>query len=135
MSASFVSVNNDDVNTNAISNLLINSGQGNYSDVTSNSYAVLSDQQYVFCNLVSAGTVTLSLPSASVNYGKDLFIVSRNVNTSVSSSVANVIDIENDNASTPVTGILSGTGAPAWVHLVSNGLNWIAVSKNKLAPN
>jgi|688.fasta_scaffold00008_170 hypothetical protein len=99
-----------------------------------------NDASYVFCSS-GAGVINLVLPSAAPA-GKNLFIVNRTGTPTVSSqsaagtNLAAVIDIEVDPnvlPAVPQVGILPAV-ASSWVHLVSNGTYWVAVSKSNLLP-
>lgn len=121
------------VNTRAIISLSRNSSQASYAEITGTSYTA-GDELVLFIN--GSGTFTLTLPSASgANYGRNLFVVQRSGTNVINvASATPIIDVDqNANGSTTQTALLGAT-AGHWVHLVSNGTNWVAVSKAVAAP-
>ena len=139
-----LSIVNNDLDVNALNYFNPKySKQDSYAVLTTaTTPQVLSNETvFVFCNNSSSGVINLVLPSLSPA-GKNLFIVTRNafaVSSQTAAGVANsvIIDIENNpNATTPIlqNTILPISTAGAWVHLVSNGTYWVAVSKSVLLP-
>lgn len=123
------------VNARAIISLSRNSSQGSYAEITGTSYTVAGDELVLFINGAGVpATFTLTLPSASrANYGRNLFVVQRGSTKAIDAS-PQIIDVDqNANGSTTQTALL-GTTPGHWVHLVSNGANWVAVSKAVAAP-
>jgi hypothetical protein len=119
------------------------STQANYTVITGTSYEVKSDEVFLIVSVSTVTTpathTTLTLPSAASSAGRDLIIVNRaNTNTNLlKSSISNIVDIENDpNVASPTTqaDILPCVTGGTWVHLVSDGRNWVAVAKNVAAP-
>jgi|LakMenE18May11ns_1017448.scaffolds.fasta_scaffold9722504_2 hypothetical protein len=129
---SALSIVNDDLLASGMNSLVIPnrySNQNSYANVAA-TYTVLPNEKFIFCNVAT----TLTLPSAALNQGRNLIIVQRAAFL-VSSASSNFIDIENNpNAATPTTqtGLISAAGS--WVHIVSNGAFWVAVSKSVVAP-
>jgi len=124
------SIINNNVSIQQINSLLPQySSQASYAEVTASPATLSDDVVFVFCNLASALTLTLPTPT----YGKNLFIVNKGSNalSTVSSATSIYVDIEGGAAQ---AGILPGSAAGGWAHLVGNGTNWVAVSKNKLLP-
>jgi hypothetical protein len=138
-----LSIVNNDMDVNVLNSLYPKyPGQISLITVITVPQVLPNDASYVFCSAASAGTINLVLPSAAPA-GKNLFIVNRNAFASpiVSQSAAGtnlavVIDIEVDPnvlPAVPQSGILPAT-ASSWVHLLSNGTYWVAVSKSALLP-
>lgn len=125
MSASFSSIVNDDLVLLSLLNSFFpkNSTQVSYDALTAASATVPSDALVVFCTPGAAQTLTL--PSAS-QAGRDLIVVNRAA-FAISSASSNVINIQD--ASIVGTALLP-SGAGEWVHLVSNGVYWLAIAKN-----
>ncbi len=90
---------------------------------TSASYTVAATVSQLICN--RAGTVTLTLPSASAYAGRHLTVKTITANT-VISDASNVVPID---SATAGTAILAGT-AGKWAKLVSNGTNWVIMEAN-----
>lgn len=126
MSASFSSIVNDDLVLPSLLNSLFpkNSTQVSYDALTAATATVPSDSLVVFCAPTAAQTLTL--PSASSQSGRDLIVVNR-VSQVITSASSNVVNIQD--AATAGTALLP-SGAGKWVHLLSNGVYWVAISKN-----
>jgi hypothetical protein len=92
--------------------------------VTGSTYTVLDSDGYVLCS--AAGTVTLTLPSASTCTGKSIMVRTSTANTVVSAS-SNVIPITAGGGGG--TAILAAT-AGKWALLRSNGSLWVIQSGN-----
>ncbi len=135
-----LSIVNNDMDVNALNSLYPKyPGQISLISTITVPQVLPNDASYVFCN--AAGAINLVLPSAAPS-GKNLFIVNRTTSGAVTSQSASgtnlavVIDIEVDPnvlPAVPQAGILPAT-AGSWVHLVSNGTYWVAVSKSNLLP-
>ena len=121
------------VNARAIISLPRNSSQGSYAEITGSSYTV-TDELVLFINGSGVpATFTLTLPSASANYGRNLFVVQRGSTKAIDAS-PQIIDVDqNPNGGTAQTALL-GVTPGHWAHLVSNGSYWVAVSKAVAAP-
>lgn len=85
---------------------------------TSATYPVGAEDFQVIAN--RAGTVTLTLPTASTNTGRMLLIRTITANTVVSAT-SNVIPLDGGAASTAILPATDG----AWAVLQSNGTNWL----------
>lgn len=113
-----------------ITSLSKSSNQASYTVLTGTSYTV-ADELVLFIN--GSGAFTLTLPSASSNAGRNLFVVQRSGTNAISTS-PNIIDIDADaNGAVTQTGLLPAV-AGTWAHLVSNGTNWVVVAKPVVAP-
>ena len=107
-----------------------NSSQSSFAVLTGTSYTV-GDELVLFIN--GSGAFTLTLPSASTNAGRNLFVVQRSGANAISTS-PNIIDIDQDaNGTSTQSGLLAAT-AGHWAHLVSNGTYWVVVSKANASP-
>ena len=107
-----------------------NSSQLSYASLTGTSYTV-ADELVLFIG--GSGPFTLTLPSASTNAGRNLFVVQRSATNAISAS-PQIIDIDQDaNGSTTQAGLLDAV-AGRWAHLVSNGTYWVVVSKANPLP-
>ena len=91
--------------------------------LTSSTLTVAATTSYLICNY--AGTVTLTLPTASTNTGRSIKIKTITANT-VISVASNVAPID---SATAGTAILAAT-AGKWAELVSDGTNWIIMGAN-----
>lgn len=101
------------------------SNQSFSSSVTTNAtttYTVMNSDKWVILNNASAVTVTL--PAANANLGRELYLKSIGAGV-VSSASSNVVPI---NSATAGTALLSAAGK--WAHLVSDGTNWVTFSSN-----
>ena len=118
------------VNAKGLIALQRNSSQLSHAVLTGTSYTV-GDELVLFIN--GSGAFTLTLPSASTNAGRNLFVVQRSGANAISTS-PNIIDIDQDaNGSTTQAGLLDAV-AGRWAHLVSNGTYWVVVSKANALP-
>ena len=96
-----------------------------YVTITNATYTVADNVSWIICNR-SGGTITITLPNALDNDGRELHI--KNITTnSVISNATNVIELA-DNAAT--TAILSASKDGGWATLVSNGSNWVIMQAN-----
>jgi hypothetical protein len=96
-----------------------------YVTVTNATYTVADNVTWIICNR-SGGTITLTLPNALSNDGRELHI--KNITTnSVISNASNVVELA-DNAAT--TNILAASKDGGWATLVSNGSNWVIMQAN-----
>jgi len=71
----------------------------------------------------SASSITLTLPAASANKGKEYYIKSINAGGVISAS-SNVVPRTSATAGTAIL----ATTAGSWVHLQSDGTNWIILA-------
>ena len=96
-----------------------------YVTITNATYTVADNVSWIICNR-SGGTITITLPNALNNDGRELHI--KNITTnSVISNATNVVELA-DNAAT--TAILSASKDGGWATLVSNGSNWVIMQAN-----
>ena len=96
-----------------------------YVTITNATYTVADNVSWIICNR-SGGTITITLPNALNNDGRELHI--KNITTnSVISNASNVVELA-DNAAT--TAILSASKDGGWATLVSNGSNWVIMQAN-----
>ena len=96
-----------------------------YVTITNATYTVADNVTWIICNR-SGGTITITLPDALNNDGRELHI--KNITTnSVISNASNVVELA-DNAAT--TAILSASKDGGWATLVSNGSNWVIMQAN-----
>ena len=96
-----------------------------YVTITNATYTVADNVSWIICNR-SGGTITITLPNALDNDGRELHI--KNITTnSVISNATNVVELA-DNAAT--TAILSASKDGGWATLVSNGSNWVIMQAN-----
>jgi hypothetical protein len=96
-----------------------------YVTVTNATYTVADNVTWIICNR-SGGTITLTLPNALSNDGRELHI--KNITTnSVISNASNVVELA-DSAAT--TNILAASKDGGWATLVSNGSNWVIMQAN-----
>ena len=126
-------INNNNISSVDAKGLLAlqrNSSQLSYASLTGTSYTV-ADELVLFIG--GSGAFTLTLPSASTNAGRNLFVVQRSSTNAISTS-PNIIDIDQDaNGSTTQSGLLDAV-VGRWAHLVSNGTYWVVVSKANALP-
>ena len=107
------------------------SSQTSYDIIGNTSYTVGNNDLVLFIS--GSNVFTLTLPDATTNYGRNLFVVQRS-NTNKISTSPNYIDVDQDaNGSTTQADLLPGT-IGNWAHLVSNGSKWVAISKNSALP-
>jgi len=85
------------------------------------SFTVADSETHIICN--GAASITVTLPSASVWVGREIFIKTIAAQTVVSAS-SNVKPIGTNTAG---TAILAGT-AGTWSLLVSDGTNWVVMA-------
>jgi hypothetical protein len=85
------------------------------------SFTLAAGENFVVCN--GAGSITVTLPTASANTGRVVYIKTIAAQTVVSAS-SNVLPI---NSATAGTAICAGT-AGAWAMLVCNGTNWVTMA-------
>ena len=96
-----------------------------YVTITNATYTVADNVSWIICNR-AGGTITITLPNALDNDGRELHI--KNITTnSVISNATNVVELA-DNAAT--TAILSASKDGGWATLVSNGSNWVIMQAN-----
>jgi hypothetical protein len=107
-----------------------NSSQLSHAVLTGTSYTV-GDELVLFIN--GSGAFTLTLPSASTNAGRNLFVVQRSGTNAISAS-PQIIDIDQDANGTSTQAALLAATAGHWAHLVSNGTYWVVVSKANASP-
>lgn len=86
-------------------------------------FAVAANENWLVCN--GAGTITVTLPAASLWAGREIMLKTIAAQAVVSAS-SNVAPI---NSSTAGTAILAAT-AGKWATLVSDGANWVVMSAN-----
>ena len=126
-------INNNNISSVDAKGLLAlqrNSSQLSYASLTGTSYTV-ADELVLFIG--GSGAFTLTLPSASTNAGRNLFVVQRS-GTNAISATPQIIDIDQDaNGTSTQSGLLAAT-AGHWAHLVSNGTYWVVVSKANASP-
>lgn len=79
--------------------------------------------QTIVCN--RAGTVTLTLPTASSFTGRCLTVTTITANTVVSAS-SNVVPLAGGAAGTAILAATAGK----WADLISDGTNWLIVRSN-----
>lgn len=91
--------------------------------ITAATYTVGMLDVNLIANL--AGTVTLTLPSATINAGRTIIVRTITANTVVSAS-SNAVPLVGGAAG---TAILAGT-AGKWAQLVSDGTNWQIMEGN-----
>ena len=109
-----------------------NSSQSSYAVKVGLTYTVAADELVLFIN-GSTPSFTLTLPSPNLCFGRNLFVVQRAAYP-INVQASTFIDIEEDaNGTTTQTGLLPA-GNGGWVHLVSNGKYWVAVSKSTASP-
>ena len=84
---------------------------------------VLVSDQAIICN--RAGTVTLTLPTASSFTGRTLSVTTITANTVVSAS-SNVVPLAGGAAGTAILAATAGK----WADLISDGTNWLIVRSN-----
>lgn len=112
-----------------------NSSQSSYAVKTDVTYTV-GDELVLFINGGTSGTpsVTLTLPSPNLWFGRNLFVVQRSSSYPINVQASTFIDVDQDaNGTSTQTGLLP-LGSGGWVHLVSNGRYWVAVSKSTALP-
>ena len=109
-----------------------NSLQSSYTVITASSYTV-SDESILFVNGGSSN-VSLTLPSAALNQGRNIFVVNRSGTYTVNVTNTNLIDVDQDanGVGTSQTGLLPAS--LSWAHLFSNGAYWVIVSKSTASP-
>jgi len=95
-----------------------------FQTVTGATANIGTDATWVICN--RAGTINLTLPSASANPGRELIIKTITANA-VNSAVGvnNVVPIDSDVAGNTILPATDG----AWALLVSNGTNWVIMQR------
>jgi hypothetical protein len=91
--------------------------------ITVSSASITTSNTWVIVN--NAGTVTLTLPSASTSTGTEFFIKTITNNAVVSAS-SNIVPLTGGSASTPILSASAGK----WATLVSDGTNWIIMQAN-----
>ena len=91
--------------------------------MTGSTYTVLQDAEYLIANL--AGTITVTLPSASEFGGRVLNIKTIQAQTVVSAS-SDVVPIGDTAAGTAILPATDG----AWVLIKSDGTNWIVMQSS-----
>lgn len=87
-------------------------------------YTVASNALVIISN--RAATNTLTLPAASTNTGRLLFIVNIGGANAVNSASSNVVPRAGGSAGTAILPATNGDGA--WAILVSDGTNWIIIA-------
>ena len=85
------------------------------------SFTVADSETHIVCN--GGASITVTLPSASLWAGREIFIKTIAAQTVVSAS-SNVKPIASNTAG---TAILAGT-AGTWALLVSDGTNWVVMA-------
>ncbi len=81
----------------------------------------------------AAATITLPVPGPE-NAGRSLIVLTRGSNAIATSASVPYVDVDVDPTSgSTQTTLLSATGGN-WVHLMSNGNRWVAISKNVATP-
>lgn len=85
--------------------------------------ATINTESNVIANF--AGTVTLTLPTASSNTGKTIRVKTITANTVVSNA-SNVVPLVGGAAGTAILAAVTGR----WAELVSDGTNWIIMEGN-----
>ena len=94
-----------------------------YIENTAATYTVLASDINITMN--RAGTVTITLPTASTSLGRELWLRTIQAQTVVSAT-SNVVPLVGGAAA---TGILAAT-AGKWAKLVSDGVDWETVASN-----
>lgn len=84
-------------------------------------FTVADNETHIICN--GGASITVTLPSASLWAGREIYIKTIAAQTVVSAS-SNVKPI---NSNTAGTAILAGT-AGTWALLVSDGTNWVIMA-------
>ena len=97
--------------------------QTDFSDKTT-SFPVNNIDTYLFCNGVG---ITVSLPSPSLNLSRNLIFSNRSANQVLSNLNIQYIDSTTGTILTTTTLLPSTTGS--WCQIVSDGNNWIMISK------
>jgi hypothetical protein len=91
--------------------------------ITSNLTVTSPGVNWIICN--SAGTLTITLPTAGDWGGRELMI--KNINTGlVNSNASNVVPLAGGSAGTAILAATAGK----WATLVSDGTNWIIMQAN-----
>jgi hypothetical protein len=85
------------------------------------SFTVADNETHIICN--GGASITVTLPSASLWVGREIYIKTIAAQTVVSAS-SNVKPIATNTAG---TAILAGT-AGTWALLVSDGTNWVVMA-------
>lgn len=85
-------------------------------------FALGSTENWVVCNGASAN-VTVTLPTASDWVGREVMLKNISGTYTVISASSNVVPLVGGSAGTAILGATAG----AWVTLVSDGVNWIAM--------
>lgn len=99
-------------------------GQGSAPvSITAATYTVAATDIYLIAN--RAGTVTLTLPSASSNSGRNITVKTVQAQTVISAS-SNVVPIGSTTAGTAILAATAGKFAT----LVSDGTNWVIMQAN-----
>ena len=87
------------------------------------SFTVADTDNWIICN--GTGTITVTLPSASLWTGRDL-VIKTIAAQAVNSASSNVVPLA---SATAGTAILANT-AGKWARLVSDGTNWVIMAAN-----
>jgi hypothetical protein len=91
--------------------------------ITASTYTVADDVTWIICD--RSGSVTLTLPTASIWTGREIMVKTVTANT-VISNASNVVPLAGGSAG---TAILSAT-AGKWATLVFDGTNWVIMQAN-----
>ena len=95
-----------------------------FATITGATYTVANGVKYIICD--RAGTVTLTLPTASSWSGREIMVKTVQAQT-VISAASNVVPVESTTAGTAILPATDG----AWALLVSDGTNWIIMQKGQ----
>jgi hypothetical protein len=110
-------------------NVTINSGRAKFDFVARGapatlktaSFTVADNETHIICN--GAASITVTLPSASLWAGREIYIKTIAAQTVVSAS-SNVKPIATNTAGTAILTNVAGT----WALLVSDGTNWVVMA-------
>ena len=111
------------VHTTTTTGTVIDQSASPVITMTGSTYTVLQDAEYLIANL--AGTITVTLPSASEFGGRVLNIKTIQAQTVVSAS-SDVVPIGDTAAGTAILPATDG----AWVLIKSDGTNWIVMQSS-----
>ena len=84
--------------------------------------------------VIFTAAATITLPSPADNAGRSLIVLTRGANAIATSASVPYIDVDVDPVAGPTQTTLLAAGAGNWVHLMSNGIRWVAIAKNLATP-
>lgn len=111
------------INSGQASNFTLNTVKSTAPVTKTTSFTLGATENFVVCN--GAGTITVTLPTASANAGR-VVMIKTIAAQAVNSASSNVLPID---SSTPGTAIVTGT-AGKWAILVCDGTNWVEMAAN-----